>query len=112
VYIARPDGVWHGIACELGNGVCVYLEAVFSATLFELATAIEGVRVILAWGRMLAVEQSRRLYMEKPTSFPNLFVRIGTILRTSVIRDSMREAKLHPGAVEFGILPAATVSEI
>jgi hypothetical protein len=112
VFVVRPDRVRHRIACELGDGVCVHFEAVFSATLFELATAIESVRVILAWSRMSAVSTSRQLYIEQPTSFPNLCVRINTILRTSIVRDGMREAKLHPGAVEFGIFPAATVFEI
>jgi hypothetical protein len=61
---------------------------------------------------MSAISTSRQQSIEQPTSFPNLLVRINAILCTSVVSDAVREAKLHPSAVEFGIFPAAAVFEI
>jgi hypothetical protein len=61
---------------------------------------------------VLAISTKRQICNEQPTSGPDLLERINAILRTSVIRDGVREAKIHPDAVEFGIFPTVIVLEV
>jgi hypothetical protein len=61
---------------------------------------------------MSAARTSYQVRIEKPTSGPDFSECIDTILRASVVRDGVREAKLHPDTVELGSFPVFVVVEV